>query len=222
MRKASLVASLVMMWVLTSISCSSGQLLQGSGVATQPAQPGAILFMDDFSSPNSGWTTWSQNGSLIGYQGGGLRFFINQPHYDFWSRPGKQYNDARIEVDTLKLDGPDNNDFGIICRFRDRSNYYAFLISSDGYYGILKVKNGVYLMLNELTMKFDPSIKKGKLLNHLRADCVGQKLTFYANGKKLVEVTDGDFSDGEVGLVAGTYDQAGVDIFFRNFVVYNP
>ncbi len=222
MRKASLFASVVMIWIVASISCSTPQFLQGGKMVTQPAQVGAILFMDDFSNPNSGWTTWSQNGSLVAYQGGGLRFFINQPHFDFWSRPGKQYNNARIEVDTLKLDGPDNNDFGIICRFQDRSNYYAFLISSDGYYGILKVKNSAYQMLSENTMKFDPSIKKGKLLNHLRADCVGQKLTFYANGQKLVEVNDSDFSTGEVGLVAGAYDQAGVDIYFSKFVVYNP
>ena len=34
--------------------------------------------------------------------------------------------------------GPDDNDFGIICRYIDDNQFYYAIISSDGYYGIVR------------------------------------------------------------------------------------
>jgi hypothetical protein len=65
-------------------------------------------------------------------------------------------------------------------------------------------------------------ILKGDATNHIRADCVGDTLTLYVNGEKLAEAKDSDFTSGDVGLMAGTFDQVGVDIRFDNFVVSRP
>jgi hypothetical protein len=35
-------------------------------------------------------------------------------------------------------------------------------------------------------------------------------------------VSDSDFASGDVGLLAGTYDEVGTDIHFDNFVVRKP
>jgi hypothetical protein len=192
-------------------------------LARDPFTKGEILFQDDFTNAGSGWDTWSDaNGSLVTYQEGGLRIFINELKFDFWSRPGKRFVDSAIEVDATTLAGPDDNDYGILCRFKDKDNYYALLISSDGYYGVLKSKDGKDQLLNGGSMKPNQSILRGKATNHLRAECTGERLVFYANGKKLVEIEDSEYSSGEVGLIAGTYTTPGVDILFDNFVVYNP
>jgi hypothetical protein len=58
--------------------------------------------------------------------------------------PGKRYDDARIRVDasSYRRSGEDN-DMGVSsAALRMKTIIYAFLISSDGYGGIVKVKDG--------------------------------------------------------------------------------
>jgi hypothetical protein len=65
-------------------------------------------------------------------------------------------------------------------------------------------------------------INTGTADNHLRADCVGDTLTLYANGVQLFQTQDSDFAKGNVGLIAGSYDTAPVTVYFDNFVVTQP
>jgi hypothetical protein len=194
-----------------------------SKIAPNEIQSGDPLFADEFSDSKSGWDTWKdENGSMVVYQNNGLRILVNKEQFDYWSRPGLKYKDVRIEVDAAKVGGPNDNDFGVICRYQDRDNFYALLISSDRYYGVLKVKDGVYSLIGSKTMEYSEVIHRGDARNHIRVDCVSDGLILWANGEKLVVVRDGDFSEGDVGLIAGTNETIGVDIFFDNFVVYNP
>ena len=71
-------------------------------------------------------------------------------------------------------------------------------------------------------MQPSEAIRPGTALNQLRADCVGESLTLYVNGQLVAQVQDGAFPSGNVGLIAGTYDTLGVDIFFDNLVVREP
>ena len=43
-----------------------------------------------------------------------------------------------------------------------------------------------------------------------------------ANGQVVAQAQDTGFAAGEVGVIAGTNDNPGVDIFFDNFVVSKP
>lgn len=210
--------SLIIVWLMGLTACSGNSMGSFSGTP----RPGAI-FQDDFSDPNSGWETWSDsNGSSIGYQNGGLRILVKEKQFDYWSRPGKRFGDARIEVDAIKLAGPNDNDYGLICRYQDRNNFYAFLISSDGYGGILKVENGQYKVISGPQLTYSDSIRQGEALNHLQADCIGQSLVLSVNGQTIAQAMDSGFSAGEAGVIAGTNTTPGVDIFFDNFVVLKP
>lgn len=181
-----------------------------------------VLYQDDFSNPSTGWNTWKQDASQVSYDNGGLVIKINKPRFDYWSRPGKRFADIRIAVDVTRLSGPDNNDFGILCRYRNRDNFYGFFASSDRYFGIIRVKDGKYEVLSGPELQFSDVIRNGKDMNQLRADCVGNTLTFYINGKQLAQVTDTTFRSGEVGVLAGSYDEPGVEISFDNFIVLKP
>jgi len=46
--------------------------------------------------------------------------------------------DTLVHTRALKLNGPDDNMFGILCRYQDEENYYALVIGSDGYYGVFR------------------------------------------------------------------------------------
>jgi hypothetical protein len=193
-----------------------------AGRTIEPPVSGTILFSDDFAKIPSGWGTWNRDGALVDYYAGGLRIQVSQLQHDYWSVAGKNFSDVQIEVDTAKLSGPDDNDFGILCRYQDPENFYALVISSDGYYGVTKRKDGEYSMIGSDPLQYSAAIVQGSAVNHLRVDCAGSTLSLYANGEKLMEAQDDDFSYGDVGLFAGSYDTPGIDIFFDNFVVKQP
>ncbi|MDD5370495.1 MAG: hypothetical protein PHQ40_15540, partial [Anaerolineaceae bacterium] len=128
----------------------------------------------------------------------------------------------QVSVEAVKNAGPDDNDFGVICRYQDENNFYSLLISSDGYFGISKMKSGVHQVIGTDGMRFSPVIQKGNTRNLLRADCNGSSLALWVNGERLTEVQDSDFKSGDVGLIAATFNQPGVDLTFDNFIVVKP
>jgi hypothetical protein len=208
--------------VLMNLAACSGAVEGISSNGKTTPRPNAI-YEDDFSNPASGWETWSDaNGSFVAYQNGGLRILVKDSQFDYWSRPGKRFVDARVEVDAIKLAGPNDNDFGLICRYQDRNNFYAFLASSDRYAGILKVEDGKYKVISGTQLAFSPALHQGEALNHMQADCIGQTLALLANDQVVAQAQDGTFSAGEVGVIAGTNSTPGVDMFFDNFVVSKP
>lgn len=189
-------------------------------------QPGKILFQDDFSDPSSGWKRVTTTTGETEYADGIYRIFINETNTDIWSKPGLNFSDnsadVRVEVDAIKVGGDRNNRFGIICRAVDLNSFYTFIISSDGYYGIGKIKGEDYQLLGMDALQPSDAIHLGSAFNHIRADCIGDTLALSINGQMITEVKDTEFSSGDVGLIAGTYDIPGTDIRFDNFVVYKP
>jgi hypothetical protein len=195
-----------------------------SSPTAAPTPPeGEVLFRDDFSDSGSGWDRVSEDSGGTDYTDGAYRIWVDKSQADRWANPGLSFTDVRIVVDTSKAAGPDNNDFGVICRYRDSDNFYAFWISSDGFAGIIRYLDGDFLVLSEdELMQASDQIHQGYATNHLRADCVGSTLRLYVNGELVEEVEDASHAEGDVGLMAGTFNLPGVDIHFDNFVVLAP
>jgi hypothetical protein len=184
--------------------------------------PGGILYKDNFSNPSSGLPILiGTNGSEY-YAGGSYHIEIYSSQYSLWALPDQTYNDVRVEEDAVRISGPDANRFGIICRYRNPSNFYFFSISSDGYYALGKTLNNKTSLLGQETMVYSPSILQGSVTNHIRFDCIGTSLTGYVNDQALASAVDLDFSRGSAGLLAGTFDISGVKIAFNNFMVIKP
>lgn len=216
--RSGFVAVLILIFLS---GCNLIHQIEASAQAAKDA--GSILFYDDFSDSGSGWRQWSSPEAVIHYQDGVLAFLINQANYDYWSLAGKNYTDVTLAVEAELINGPTDNDFGLICRFQDEYNFYAFLISSDGYGGIVKVKDGLYQVLSSPNgLEFGKMITQGYARNQLRADCVGSRLTLFVNQQKFAEVEDTDFSMGDVGLLVGAYQMPGVEVHFDNFYVIKP
>jgi hypothetical protein len=195
---------------------------QPSLIAELPVPSGGILFKDDFSDTTSGWPRGvSANGSED-YVDGSYRIEVNIPQYDLWAIPNQTFEDARVEEDATRLEGPDANRFGLICRYLDPQNFYFFIISSDGYYAIGKTIGGRTSLLGQEMMAYSPIIVQGAGPNHIRFDCISGALTGYVNGQALASASDSDFHNGDVGLIAGAFNTGGVEIAFTNFIVRKP
>ena len=204
---------------LVLFACQS--VFQPAAPPTSLPQSGQLLFADDFSNLSTGWDRFTSAEGTMDYDGNGYRFLVNALQANFWSTPGKSFRDVRIEVDVAKLNGPDENRIGLLCRFSE-NNYYFFMVSSDGYYTIGKYTAGIAVQLGQSAMQSSDSIHQGLAVNHLRADCVGDILTFYVNGVLVAQAQDTELSLGDVGLLAGTFAQPGVDVIFDNFAVLQP
>jgi hypothetical protein len=186
------------------------------------AAPGTVLFQDDFTNPASGWLIGEDEIGLTEYAEDGFRIFVRSSTAAKVAIPRLQFKDVRMEVLARKSEGPDDNDYGLVCRYRDQDNFYFLTISSDGYYGIGKYKENELVLIGMEKMQTSDHIHQGNTVNHLRADCIGDRLSLYVNGQKIGEVQDSDFQTGDVGLIAGTFNTPGTDILFEKFIVLQP
>jgi hypothetical protein len=196
-------------------SCAS---LPSPAVAT--ANPGEVLYQEQFENNATGWARIANDNGIMDYDGGGYRILVRQPKLNLWSISEKNFSDVRVEADVITLHGPDENRMGLICRYQG-GDYYFFMISNDGYYVIGKFIGGMTLLLGQREMQASDAVHTGTM-NHLRADCIGNTLTFYINFTEVASATDTDFPTGDVGLVAGAFSEPGVDVLFDNFVVLQP
>ncbi len=214
------VRSGIILTLLATLALACAIFPLGTEEEVQPEN--SVLFQDDFSDPLSGWDQVDVSDGVTDYVDGVYRIFVNTTNTDVWANPGLSFNDSYVEVMATKVGGDNNNDFGLICRYQDENNFYFFIISSDGYYGIGKVVNGEQLLIGNDSMPPSEVIRQGDESNHLRAGCVGSQLSLAVNGQILAEYEDTDFVSGDIGLLAGSFENPGTDIHFDNLVVTKP
>ena len=134
-----------------------------------------------------------------------------------------EYTDFIMEVDATQVSGPDNNTYGVIFRYGlDAKEFYAFLISGDGFY--VFTVDGANRKEPEILVKWTESsaINKGAQTNHIKVVAVGANMKYYVNDQLLGEVQDARFSKGAVGFFAGALDEGGVLVSFDNLKISQP
>jgi len=192
--------------------------LGASPQATQASQ----LFFDDFSETKSGWDRFAGAIGTTDYKDKTYQISINEPNTDLFANPYQLFKDTIIEVKAAKVGGPVNNSFGVICRFQDEKNFYSAQISSDGYAGIFRMKDGVYRLIGQDVMIPVPSILGGSAVNTIHFECIGRSLALAVNGTPVDAREDKSFENGDVGLIAGAFEEAGVVIAFDDLSVTLP
>lgn len=94
------------------------------------------------------------------------------------------FGDFVLEVDATKLAGPDNNAMFVVFRLTDAQNYNRFDISSDGYYSLNKVRDGVQTTVSDWMAL--PAIRTGDETNRIRVEARGDTFRFAINGEALL------------------------------------
>jgi hypothetical protein len=215
-RKLFLTFFLLVLLLLTTSACTvipSRALIPAAELAHLP------YFMDDFSDHSNGWRLLNEESGVFQYDQQSLRAFLPGAGAEVITTPGISLRNSAVDVDTEKVGGPDDNYFGVVCRYQNADNYYGFLISSDGYYAIVKNIAGQRIFLTNGSFQPAANIYPGNAGNHLQAICQERTLKWVVNGETLAEVQDTDLIYGQVGLLAGAIDQPGVDVRFDQFIV---
>ncbi len=192
----------------------------GTGSATEVVLPtlasDAVLFQDDFSNPKSGWDRASQGGNSTDYADGKYRITLSTPQQDIWANPYQYFDqDIIVDVDVWQNPSTVQAAYGIICGYSDVNNFYALTVGGGGYVEIFRYQQAKRLTL--YSAENQPSIDSEH--NHLEALCASSALQLRVNGSVVAEVEAQEFLYGDVGLIASSFDEAGVEILFDNFIV---
>ncbi len=182
----------------------------------RPTPNDGSLLHEDFSDELSGWDRNTGSESTADYADGQYRIFVANPNREIWANPGKWFPDGiKIDVDVKYGKGPIHSDYGVICGYVDPNNFFALTIGPDGWVEIFKRLNGERSTLySEIK---NPNIKeKG---NHLTAICGAQTLTLFVNDTQIAQVSDPYLPGGDVGLIAGSFEDTKVEFYFDNLVV---
>ena len=203
-----------------------------AGCGTTDAEPDAcdalpeILFFDDFNGEQDcGWASYNRGGGVGAIENASMQITVNQPGQLWWTNPVRNFDDAVIRAEARQVAGPNDNAYGLICRYQNEENFYVFLISGDGYYSIGKYQSGsegVTYLTEGGQFQQSEAINQGVASNELRASCVGNQLSLEVNGVPLISVTDPTFVTGDIGVAAATLQSEAAVVEFDNVQVTLP
>jgi len=197
-------------------------LLTGCASLLPAAAPGDVLFQDEFNYTSSGWDRYADETYEARYVSGVYRIQVFTNQTMVWSLPGVKLQDVQIAVDAGAIEGTPNNLFGTICRYINADNFVFFLVSSDGFAGIGRYRDGERQLLTDRSLLPTDAIPDDRSPLHLTSTCSGRTLRLAINGREVAAAETELAGAGDVGLLAGTYDAGGVTIEFDNFSVTQP
>ncbi|HZD11763.1 MAG TPA: hypothetical protein VE553_10510 [Candidatus Binatia bacterium] len=208
----------LLLLLVTLGACQSGQ--------PEACDEGGTLFNDEFSGERDcGWAIYSRNGAASEIAEGTLNLTTSQPGQIWWTNPGRSFDDVIVSAEVAHTSGPQDNAYGVICRYQSSENFYVFLISSDGYYAIGKYQSGsdqIEYLTGDGQYVASEAINQGQARNSLRASCVGNELSITVNGELLETLTDPTFVTGDIGLAVSTFEPGTLVVSFDNVRVLAP
>lgn len=183
---------------------------------------GDVLLADDFSNENSGWEIVNNVYELKGYSTNGYLISVNQENSRSLSTTGRSFNNSVSEVSLQKITGARDSQFGLICRYQDKLNFYSFVITADGYAGIVRFLEGEATLLgSDQFIRFE-AVNQDDGVNSLTASCIENTLELKVNDKKVIFTEDTSFANGENGLMVETFETKGVTVVFNDLKIVKP
>ena len=194
----------------------------GSGTGPTPTASGPkVLLKDDFSKSDSGWVTGADSQSSVEYDQEEYVVKISDTGLLVWGTADEDnLAEVHVVVQARNVGSATDPTFGIVCHYQDDQNFYYMGIGADGFYAIAKYENDQLTILTDKDNQWIQSdkIKRNAAAYTLEADCGGGRLTLYVDGTRIDSVEEASFSQGRLGLFARSFDAAGVEVHFDNFV----
>jgi S1-C subfamily serine protease len=185
-------------------------------------EPGVdIILEDEFEDNTNGWHLEEYIEANVTLDRGQLLMDIFEENiYAFSELQNTSFYESVILGTYINiLNSVGDADFGLICGYQDEGNFTALEISEDGFYTIWALVNNRFTTLVEWA-ESDIIPDTGPYI--LTAYCGEDLLYLGVNGTKLVESYNPDYRGGNVGLIAGTYQNPNFSIGFENFLILRP
>jgi hypothetical protein len=182
----------------------------------------STLFWDNFGSPSSGWEVGESSNGSVGYGNGNYVVRGEVAQKAVAGVAGQLFDDVIIEVEATHILGPaeDDDAYGVMCRVQPDEDGYGFLLGADGFYSIWIVMDGDWEEL--AAWDAATAVNQGNATNRIRVICDESRLALVANGKLLAEATDTTYADGDIAVVAATFEEDPIEVHFDNVIVHDP
>ena len=164
------------------------------------------------------WRLRSDAAAELEVREGRLHIQILQPGQVAWAVAERTCDDFALQVDATQLAGPVDNEYGVLVRMADDARFYAFSVSGDGYVRASRYDEGRWEILGS-DWRAHEAVNQGAATNTLTIEARGPELTFWVNGQQALQVEDETLSQGEIGLYAGAFDEAGVHVAFDDLKI---
>lgn len=211
-----LVLSFVVTFLLPSLPAAA------QGPTPESWRRGAGAVTDNFSRDNGLWTIDSGRDPLRTIARGRLTVRVPESEFFRWSTldTAEGFGDFYVEVEATEEAGAPDAMLGVIFRYEDVDNFYAFVVSGDGWYALLKYVDGE--VSRPIEWSETAALETGAgAANKLGVLADGRELAVYANEEELDRVEDRSFAEGQIALLAGTDTDGDLEVSFDNFGLWN-
>jgi hypothetical protein len=197
-----------------------------SPATSQPqvtASASNVLFHDDFTNPATGWPEDKFDNYFVGYHEPEYYHveIIGKNYKTTVFEPGrKSYGDFTTELQVFSASAKTSPEgdfrYGIAIR-RSGDQYYAFAISprSKKWYVLKSSPNQLVV----LTEGVAANIHDADTDDTLRVDAQGSDFFFHINDQLVGQVTDADYSAGEIGFYVESFDSPNTHIHFDDLTI---
>ncbi|MBN2471860.1 MAG: hypothetical protein JXN59_14150, partial [Anaerolineae bacterium] len=153
--------------------------------AVSVPRPGQLLYVTTFDAFNEDWQLYQGELSAqvtAGEAGPTLEIGVAIPQSGAFTVLDQQFTDFDVIVEARQVAGPQDIDapgFGVLFRHRDNDNFYAFMISGDGYYQVSRRLDGVDQVLSDWAAT--DAVLQGQAVNTVRVVGQGDEFQFLIN-----------------------------------------
>lgn len=184
-----------------------------------------LLYSDSFTPGESG--RWRIDGDAVAWSAmmdSQLIISVSEPQLvQYATLDNRQFDDFVYEVDALFLDGDAANSYGVLFRMVGPDQFYRFELTGNGFFTVERHDGAGDWTRLIPAWEESSAINQGSgASNRLRVAASGDQLKFAINGQIVAELQDSAYARGSIGLDAGTFSRAGVQVAFDNLVVLRP
>jgi hypothetical protein len=182
------------------------------------AVEGGVLLAETFANPSSSRLGENEDPEVRStFVDGAYEIQVKAPELITWNTLDGVYNDVAIQVETTLINGSETALGGLIFRYQDNQNFYLFSVANDGFYRLEILENDEWLTLIDWTST--DAIAPAGMSNTIRVETRGDRISLFVNEVWLDETVDSTFTDGEMALAVGTFEDGGATIQFDNLVI---
>lgn len=175
---------------------------------------------DDFRRNTGAWDLEPTDSAEFAIARRALNIAITEPNMLSWSTYETPAANFILEADVSSEDPPLDGHYGFVFRMVDSDNFYEFAISPRGTYTLQKMEDGEWVDITDWTESDAIDTTEGAV-NRLGVLADGPNIVLLINDEVVNQVTDDSFADGSFGMMAGVFDEAGLEATFDNVALWD-
>lgn len=206
-------------WFPPTETPTPGPTLSPSETPVQRPEVGRPIYSDAFAS-STGWILLTTANSNIAIANNEITLALSQPKsYLFSVQENYFFDDFYAEITTSPSLCSDVDEYGLLLRYNNPTNFYRFSLSCNGQLRLDRVISGTASsaqgwMRSAAVPSAAPSTSR------LGVWVSGRELRFFVNDQYQFSVSDPSLRSGALGVFIRSAGETAVTVRFSDLVVY--